>query len=56
MRVFLPTFIGDFEKAAQLCPEVFAQDAKAWEEEVFTFLKFNQLQVHMSAPHSPTSF
>lgn len=38
--------IGDFEKAAQLCPKVFAQDAKAWEEEVFTFLKFNQLQVH----------
>lgn len=43
------TLIGDFEKAAQLCAKVFAQDAKAWEEEVFTFLKFNQLQVCMIA-------
>jgi len=36
---------GDFGKAAQLCPDVFGQDAKAWEEEVFTFLKHDQLQV-----------
>jgi hypothetical protein len=40
-------FAGDFGKAAQLCPDVFGQDAKAWEEEVFTFMKHNQLQVSL---------
>lgn len=38
-------FKGDFEKAAQLCPRVFDQDAQAWEDEVFVFLKHNQLKV-----------
>jgi hypothetical protein len=37
--------LGDFEKAAQLCPSVFDQDQNAWEEEVFIYLKHNRLQV-----------
>lgn len=48
--------IGDFEKAAQLCPSVFGQDAKAWEEEVFTFLKHNQLQVRLNHERSCPRF
>ncbi|KAF8309561.1 vacuolar protein sorting-associated protein 41 [Clavulina sp. PMI_390] len=44
---------GDFEKAAELCSKVFGQDVNAWEEEVFTFVKHNQLQTII--PVIPTS-
>jgi hypothetical protein len=37
--------LGDFVKAAQLCPKVCAHDSKRWEDWIFIFAQQNQLNV-----------
>ena len=39
--------LGDFDKAAQLCPKVLGQDAKRWEDWIFLFVEQKQLPVRM---------
>jgi vacuolar protein sorting-associated protein 41 len=38
-------YLGEYAKAAELCPKVFGTDSKQWEEEVFLFIDRNQLHV-----------
>ncbi|KAH9482153.1 Vacuolar protein sorting-associated protein 41-like protein [Psilocybe cubensis] len=42
---------GDFVKAARLCPKVCAQDAKRWEDWIFTFA--HRKQLHAIIPYVP---
>jgi hypothetical protein len=37
--------LGDFAKAAKLCPKVCAHDSKRWEDWIFIFAQQNQLNV-----------
>ncbi len=39
------SFSGSFTAAAELCPKVLKEDAKAWEDWVFTFVQRGQLPV-----------
>jgi hypothetical protein len=44
-RRFQDNFIGNFVKAARLCPKVCAHDSKRWENWIFIFAQQRQLQV-----------
>lgn len=39
------TSLGEYGKAAQLCPKVLNNDVKKWEDWVFVFAQKHQLQV-----------
>ena len=41
----LSTAIGEYEKAARLCPKVCGHDSKRWEHWIFVFAEKRQLQV-----------
>ena len=50
-NLFLSFFLGEYEKAAKLCPRVLGEDAKSWEGWVFLFAQSNQLQVTTQYVH-----
>ena len=44
--------VGDFVKAARLCPKVCGQNSKRWEDWIFVFAQKHQLQAII--PFVPT--
>lgn len=51
MISFPERHLGDFIKAARLCPKVCSGDAKRWEDWIFVFSEKRQLQVFPDYTH-----